>query len=810
MTGAEDGLPSSSGHNPRILLALAGAAFLLVLAFAVLPVEQKSVTYEWSPERDGASVPLLLSERVPDQFDVRLPCPAVTQGSGTVLRTSANSIRQTGLTVRQSTDAYTANAPGSAPLHLEASGDCTHFELTFQRDSQELALHEIGGAGGRSVSMTAYFEIASLHWTGVTSDEVRATILTRPSAEVRNSSLQRVLLVLIVALAAVSVTIVLRGRPTPEVASSRALSARPDRFDWAAVGISVVTMIIDTPRVDDGGILARARSGAGSVLTSHLSTRHEGFALPQRGLYESILGTAVGWSDVVLILRLPALVAGLFIWFAFRRLVLPRLVRRPDAYAVVVTLLLTYTVYVVAWLPTLRPEPIVAALNVAALAVVANRPQRPRSWPYLLAPALAGIAISLHAVGLVVAITLLPLLPGLLRDVRRAPSLVLAGLAWGASIAAMVLLLGMNLPFLLEQAANYGANPGANPVAHAARYRVVLTGYPVMIISFSLATVAYVAIVASLVRPQRGRAGRRQLVLLGQAMAPIAFMVTPTMQGWHLAVLITTGMVGMSLVASWIDSNDVAIIPTVPIIITYATAISIVAAVLGDRTRLLGPFAYRSVDSDYGPERVPWLVGPEASPVTWLLLFIAVAAAAVTLSNRRKTGPGSPVLTAALSVAVLVPVTMHLATPLIDAASVEHSDWTFVRQSVGGLVSAEATCLLLSETRLTAERRGELEIAAMLDADEPLVVTGPRVTEFLLPCTEPVTQSEGRWKQPDFVLGSLTDGQERIGVEVPLAEAICTRGRSGDLGELCWYTPVEPSPTMQAVSVEWLRRDLVP
>ncbi|TVR36339.1 MAG: hypothetical protein EA388_04125 [Nitriliruptor sp.] len=791
-------------------------SLFLAVSFAVQPVEQKVIEYPWSAATDGPSVPLILTERTPHLFELTFPCSTALAGEGVLFASSRDPESVPALTVAATPRSITVELPetgeaGRRALDLPAldDGSCETVRVHYERDIGRLSVETESDRAVLNDLDDDAFVLTGLHWSGPPA-QVSATVVTEPRAEVRNTTAQRLTLLVIFLLAGVSITWSVLERRSTRSNRERPACRPLDRWDWAMLGTTTVVMLVDFFRIDDGGILARARFQATSIFTSNLSTMFEGRALPQRAVYEYLLGSSVGWSETIVVLRLPSLVAAFGSWLLFRRYILPKLASDPSSPAVVASTWGVHAVFVVAWFATLRPEPFLVLLSVGVMAVIAAWPTQVRAWPYILVIGLVGLAVSTHITGLVTAALGIGILPRTVREVGSQPARVLQGWAWGVVAALLALVVGGNFGFVYESATRFraGTTHGRGILDSMTYVTSVSTGTPPMIVSMLVTVVGFAVLLfaIALPRPQGGDVATRWL-LIGTALAPVGLLVTPSKWIWHLAMLLPVALVGMAIMVATIGRRPrgawVSGIAAVAGGLTIAGALS---SGRFDRTPGAGfrDLALRNVRPNAWADRLPLLVGEGTQFWLWIGIFLLVIGSSSLVVRYRQAHLGAAATTVSILLVCGIASTMQLAVPIMDAVRAEDGDWTFVRQSIGGVVSKDLACGVAAATPELVEwiERNPEHGADVREGR----MTGPRVAGILLPCHRQIGQVDGVWERPDLVLQELTIGQRRLEDEFAFEEVACNPTPREPSDGFCFLAVTPSVEAIQPRRIDWRTR----
>jgi hypothetical protein len=793
-------------------LVLGATALVLAVAFALAPVEQGSVTYEWDPGADGTSASLLLIERVPHAFELTLPCALVDGEDRDLFVSSRTPDSVPSLAVEVHGGQLVAAIPedpdepdGQAQRTVvEVEEDDCEAAVGYAHDRGVLSVEADGSRTELEVQEDNAFEVTGLHWLDADPEDVRAVVRTEPTSMFRNSVIQKILLLLLLVLLIVQVGSAFRSRRSTWFTWDR-LRLRPS--EWGMLGFAIVVAVVDLPRLDDGRVLARARQVSGLELRANVDVMLENQMVPQRWLYEWVLGTSVGWSEVILFLRSWSVIAAVAAWILIGRWILPALTGRTEPpRPVMTTAWVVLALFVAGWFATLRPEPVMVVLTLAILAVYAAWPAEPRPWPYAVVVGLVGLALATHVAGFVTALAAVPLLTRLRRDLVASPPHVLAGIAWGGAVAILAVFLGSNLRRTFGAAAQFQEGTHALGPLDIGLYVSTIDGSTApMMLSAALAITAAVPLLAAAVmRLDVGLRWPRDAMIIGVALSPFGLLFTPSKWIWHIAVIAPVAIVGWSLVASRLGrvrtrSGGLAmlgvLLPILSLLVAWSMRPAWNARMLHRHWR---HSALRHVSHDIWSSRVPWLIGEDVRWWVWLLLIATAALLVMLVVGRRRGGPGAASgLAAGLLLCASSAAIIQLTPPVLDAV-VAGGEWTFVRQSAGGLVDRHVAC------GMPAATPGIDSPAGRSDGRDRFI-GGHSMALMFAPCHRAMPQADGVWVPPALVLGPLEQRQQRVEVEYDLVSAGCLPFAGDEREQLCFAELEGDGEPLVPEDVRWFR-----
>ncbi|MCV2488562.1 arabinosyltransferase domain-containing protein [Geodermatophilus sp. YIM 151500] len=433
------------GRLAALLLAL--VAIGCAVALPLLPVRMSQPTVSW-PQEPGRpeSTMLQLTNQRPLALDVGFSCDAVRAAAtdgGVVVSTlvpARPDAGEAGLLVTAGDGRLRiVNRDETLVDRAVPAGDCAWRilgepdALTVRLDGREVAATatEDDVAGGPTVLPDVDVLATSIERLAA-GDDLRVRIAVDNQFNTTPTPLKSAL-VAAALVAAVGCLLLLRlvdrraGRtaPAPDDEPRRPRDPPALLLDAAVVGVMLLWLFLAPTSDDDGYYAAMARNAAAEgFVGNYYQLLNQSFT-PFTWFYR-VLGWWQQVGDSPVVLRVPALVAGVLTWVLLRRFVtrpgaLPDgvLARRGRRLAAVVLLAATFLAW---WLPYgmgMRPEAVVGLLALATLAGVLAGLRRRRLLPVGLALGAAGLAVACHPTGFVALAPLVAALPRLAALVGR-------------------------------------------------------------------------------------------------------------------------------------------------------------------------------------------------------------------------------------------------------------------------------------------------------------------------------------------------------------------------------------------------------
>ncbi|MGX5655261.1 arabinosyltransferase domain-containing protein [Geodermatophilus nigrescens] len=697
------------------VLAVLGA---LTLPFAPVVVEDPVVTWPQDPGTP-VSTSLLLNDYTPRTLDVRFSCAAARAAEaapgGVVVATvqpAEPDAEDVGLVVTAAGGRLTVRS-GGEPLVDEPvpAGACAYRvtgeadALSVQRDGRTLAVApsedgtDTGTGTGTGTGTLPDVDALVTSLEGVTGlGPADLSVTVRVSAPFTHSPapVKVALLVTTAVAAALSAASLAgarrrRGPPAPG-------RWRPGLTDLAVLGILLAWVFLAPATDDDGYYSAMARNvDDQGYVAQYYQLRNQSFTPFTWFYYALAKWQAVGVSPVLL--RVPALVAGVATYLVLRTAVARWVARRPaeddggrrPARSAPAVLAVTFLAW---WLPYdmgVRPEAMVPALSAGVLVTVWSARERGSLGHVGLALGLAAVSCTVHPTGFVALAPLLVGAGGLWRVVRagsaraaaaRLGSVLAAPLALASTLAFVD---GTFYDFVRSQEIFLSIQEQTTWYQEIERYTFLLSPIPMgsyakrAAVLLGLLCLVWFAALAAAARA-RGVRGLDELRLAGWSLA-LGFallLVTPSKWTHHFGALAGLGPLFLTLfllsVPVLVDRVTAGRGPALPVGLAAVGSTAVVAALA-----MHGPNAWA----------YSWMLGvphsfdpPFLGPVSFdsLLVWLVLAGVCTALAARRQGGAPRTraVLRAApaLVLTCLAVVLVHLVGGFGYAAAVTWDAWS--------------------------------------------------------------------------------------------------------------------------------------
>ncbi|MEE9205546.1 MAG: arabinosyltransferase domain-containing protein, partial [Acidimicrobiia bacterium] len=530
------------------------------VAHALAPVHQESYSYSFRPAA-GSGAPavavLPLARSTPDALELSLPCdrPGSSFRSLTLDDWSspdpAARALQSPLRLRDIGPGLTAEVGDG--VVVVSLGDERLLQATIDHEPDCRASVEYSTGGwrltvpGDEVRIAASgprFAEARFDGPAATSEVSAITVTTR---ELGSSPTLIQWGLLIVALGSILVVVrevvarmgaAIQNRPRH--VWTRAGLGRIRLLDVAVLGTLLLWILFLPPFFDDGWVVARSRAyddyGGFSTIYSA-----DAAVFPFGYWFQLLQHLWFGLRTAPFIMRLPVLLLGIGTWFGLRSVARSLDVPRsgPSTW-------LMGGVFVVgfgAW-GSLRPEPLVAALVLASLALAIRFRSGERGWVLAAWIAVIALAVTTHPAGVIAsapAIASWRRLGDWARSDRESGSVAVASLLTLVALTLVLLFFDSNLQTTLE---SYDASTGhsLSVFDEPERYRLLAGNDEEAqfgtVIRRAHVGLMFVAAGAFLIRRLGGRRTMRDLAGWTLIVGLALLSLTPSKWPWHFGGLI--------------------------------------------------------------------------------------------------------------------------------------------------------------------------------------------------------------------------------------------------------------------------------
>lgn len=439
--------PAMDGPTPSPLVKwtaiIAGiVGFVMFVALPFLPVKQEQTSLTWPQNDTLNSVYAPLISQAPSNLDASIPLSLVEElDEGDVLFGTlpprTDNATNDGMQVRVTEDSFDVIVRNRVLLSLneEQLNQNIGSNLRIYSDSEntwaevEGATDEDGEPLRGGLTGDSRPQIVGIY-TDLPADESSAAAVadglnihveidsrfTASPTFIKAAFMVVGLILMIASLWALRKIDLVNGGSLPRWLPQNAW--RPRLLDYIVVGTLLVWHVIGANTSDDGYIFTMARVSEGSGYMANyyrwLGVSESPFGWP----FYDLLALMVQVSTASMWMRLPALIAGIVVWFTLSRLIIPRLGKgissRRVAYWSAAGVFLSF------WLPYnngLRPEPVIACMALLAWVFIERAIYTRRLFPAAIGVVIATLAVGSGPTGLMALAAILGGLPALIRIV---------------------------------------------------------------------------------------------------------------------------------------------------------------------------------------------------------------------------------------------------------------------------------------------------------------------------------------------------------------------------------------------------------
>ena len=707
---------------------------LCAVAYALGPADQIRSEYEWSGPAEGTAevtVPLTLSAGVPEVLEARLPCI-----DGSIVSTADGGA---GLALAIGDGQASVAASGEDLGVIPLSPGCV-VGWSWIDGVWRLTVDGLVVAGGVVTPPLVHYLRVEGPATFEAGTWLRVTTLPHGSSPSVRQWLFGTL-----AIMAAAVTL---GGVWQRIAPDYPLLPVREvgRLNWSAGGvvdgvvalIIVAWMVLGPSLYDDGWVVVRARQFPElGIFSTYYSTQAAelpfGYWLEWLQHWWLVPVNAPVWQ------RVPVALVSMATWVAVR-LVLTglRILRGSLSIWMAAGV---YSLGMMAWMMTLRPEPVVALFATVVLMLIVRFGQSQDGRWLVLAGVIVALSATAHPSGLV---AFAPVLAGWswvwrFQKTKKA-TCVASGSAVMALVATTVVLFFLDSDLARKLASirafrHDGSGHELGPLDEVVRYRYMLEGLWSVPVRVAFVGLLLLIAIAYLTRANRDARDIWSLPARATIAALLLLSFTPSKWPWHFGTVV--GLVTVALVVEfallareWHPGESLRV-PAMVLALAMLTAWS------WSRVGFWNIFDLLSLR--WKPGGVEGFPFDLSHPLLWLSLSIGVLLLYDLIPRLRAGGPGrSVLLLTAISMSVFV--SFPIGVFASDAAVTD--GWSFGKQNLAAL-SLNAGCGRADYTAVPA--RGSVQPLDLVNsrlqssADSIVEQSYPKTTGF----------EEGGWFSTD-------------------------------------------------------------
>lgn len=433
-------------NRARVAAVLAVTSMILAIVFAFVPPRMNASEITWTPSGSEDSGALRLTRRAPERMVLETTCAAIRDNAQPDIPVfSAGSVE---LALEEDDLAFRPKEGNGAHLPMP-DGDCD-VTAAYRIDPSSLSLRVDEATDTVSAAQPEVYQLLT---TGTAVDKV--TITTQANS-LAPSWLRWSLALASLALCLAAWRLTRTGtRPRSSLRGRAAHLARSLRWADLAVLTGLLALAVVVPaQYDEGWVLVRSRlldrGWFGNVYETADAWLPQGFW--HESVYHVLQSAGLGFIQLRVVVALMLACT----WVLLRVGVLDRMVgdrasRWPPVAA-------AYLAFAGAWLLTLRAEPVVATLGVAAVTAWVSYRRRPGPGPLFWGLLASGAAISTHQTGWVTLAPASLLLAGALGTARRDKTLAWglgAAVACAGAVSALLMFAAVDISTIADGAKTF-------------------------------------------------------------------------------------------------------------------------------------------------------------------------------------------------------------------------------------------------------------------------------------------------------------------------------------------------------------------
>ena len=560
-----------SGRLVKLSWVLALVALAGSVIFAVAKVGADRPLAVWAPTAgEPLSVPLVMAAPTPAELVATAPCDALRPGPGTAIRTgsptevlgtSGSAINEQALRIKAQDSLVWAEFGGrpvtGARLQLPV-GSCT-LRVSYDGADDSVTLAAGGtSAAGVPAALSVGDQNPPRAVVTVTGLSTAPSLIGKLDVRVTSATIGhqlpgwRPFLGALVILCGLAV-LVLRYRC--DRGGGTVVSTPTPRWTGSDTAVAVVVclgLVLSLPDFDDGWVLTTVREFAPIRVFSNYY-QNQATAQPQ-GFWWAWLQQLwlVPAGTPAFLLRLPAAVLGIGSWWLLRRRVIDQVLPAGSLRLARVAGVLVVVAAVPSLVLLLRPEPVVAVLVAATLALCVRYARRPDPWVLGVLALLGALALSVHQTGWAVVVASLSVIPGFVRWARSAdrPWTQVVPLVVGPLAIFIVLLLaGSNIWLWWQSVGNFtGDDSYSSVLDEVTRLHGLTAGFSAVPSRVLFFGVVIMGLLAYLVR------------------SPTLRTSPPSAAGSAAALAV----LGLAMTADKLPSHAAAVVPAVALLLAMA------------------------------------------------------------------------------------------------------------------------------------------------------------------------------------------------------------------------------------------------
>ena len=740
--------------SKNLSLILTALVSVLTIGSIFTHLEGEEFEYIWEPSKSGNKVRLPLLEAEPDFFNLEFPCDLARSEPNWILDSQGGSALQIQLfpdkinIVLENKDFKMKNF--TIPREPLSGMNCSE-NLSFDRGSRNIEYLPINNPKNRSIGEDFQFPIKSwMQWNDeISNASVKITIKTRPDLNITNSRVKNAM-----NYAWLTITFLMTFISIKNI---KWKTFRIQRSETVSL-LSVLALgVIGVPKYDDGWYLLTATAlNNDNVYTNYAYP----IAPPNGFLHTKLLSFFTGENPIVLFTRIPGMISAFIIWTIINRVILPWISSQNDSKIPKHVYWSSWLAFTTGFYITLRPEPLIALCLTVIISLVILGSKVSTNLSNLLILTTMGIAIAIHQSGTTVVTSGLSLLVINNFNSIRKKQASYYGLIWGLNVFMFAIFWNNSPKKIIRGLDSYNEidliYPGStsitsNPLNEYERIFSVFTpgvipNLQVWIILMLFLVISWFTIYILLNTSEKFTKIEIKLMLV-LTSAFLGLIFATSKWASYYGVFIASYVVILSFVIRKNTKFKNRIFLFFAFIIFYYSFGRSWSSTIFEvplRTRI--SISVDNFLSNYASA----LILATISVILFALIALRNKLLSLTLFN-------------------LTLIFTFTFNPTLDALNADKG-WTFVSQSIKGLLKDPMSCGLAYDTKMHDDPNLSIQEFVTLNSASATLTPGDF---FYSPCLTPISTKGGRWEMPDISIGVQVYDQQRLLLNTEKVELGC-------------------------------------
>jgi hypothetical protein len=740
------------GKNLKIVFTL----IVSVLTFATIlsPLEGEEFEYIWEPSKTGNKVRLPLLETEPDFFSLEFPCNLARLEPNWIMDSQGGSALQIQLfpdkvnIVLENKDLKVKNF--TIPRNSLSRTNCGEV-LSFNRENRQIEYLSNDDLKSISIGKEFQFPIKSwMQWNDeISNGSVKIIVKTKPDVNIANSPIKNAINFAWVTIAILMMLISIKNIKWKKLKIYRSETASL---------ISVLGLgVIGQPKYDDGWYLLIAKA----LNNDNVYTNFTYPISPPNGfLHAKLLSYFTGENPVILFTRIPGMAAAFIIWVILNRVIIPWISTQTNRKIPVHIYWSSWLAFTAGFYITLRPEPLIALCLTIILSLVLLSSKVSINFLNVLIFTTMGLAISIHQSGTTVVTSgLALLLISNFQSIRKKQANNY-GLIWGLNIFLFVIFWNNSPKKIISSLKSYNeidliypgsTNVTSNPLNEYERILSVFKPGVIPNLQVWAILMLFLIIlwftVYILLNTSVNFSDLEVKFILVLSSGFLGLIFATSKWASYYGVFVASYIIILSFLMRKNNAYlDRIFLFFVFLIFYYSFGRSWSSTIFEVPLRSLTSISIDNLLSDSNSALII---------ATLLVLLFALIAVKMKLHT----------LTL-LNLSIIFTFTFN---PALDSLN-NDKGWTFVSQSIRGLLKAPLGCGIAYDTKINDNEDESIQEFVTKNSASATLTPGDF---FYSPCLTPISTKDGRWEMPDIRIGAQIFDQQRLLLNIEQVELGC-------------------------------------